>query len=618
MSASITVADILGGPARGAAGLGARLAAAAALAVVAACGGGPEPLAYTNLLAASDAQRPLEGAPVEVLTWSLAGDHRPVLFQHPPSRVALGAGPEGTDCRLRFAIGINEPAWSRSDGVEFRIRLGADPGGRPIYQELLDPRGETPRWQEREVALPAPAAGAELVFETGPGPAGSRDHDHAGWASPHVVCRARTPGPRRAPPPVILISIDTLRADHLGVYGYAGSTSPHLDALAGESVVFENAFSPSPWTLPAHASLFTGLHPEEHGAGHAAPFVALGAGPPTLAEKLRDAGYRTVAFSAGGVMSARYGLARGFERWHEWTRANLRSVLPAVFAELGADPERPLFLFLHTYDVHGPYAAWEERPPGAPGQDPEWQRILRIRYHDYLRLDRFAGLADVVAAYDAGIVHVDAQLGLLFTRLRELGAWDASLVVVTSDHGESLYERGLYIGHSFSLHDEEIRVPLIVRLPGDRRTERVRDLVSLVDVMSLVLGVVEGAGGAAAPPAALAPGRSALRGEATHTGARYLRTPDRKWITRPHARGSRASRVPAGLADRFAWEGQSFDLARDPGELRSTGSPEELAGSGPAPLRQWLAAGDAPGLGEEPAPADAEQIERLRALGYVE
>jgi arylsulfatase A-like enzyme len=563
---------------------------------------------------------------VEVLTWSLAGDHRPVLFQHPPSRVALGAPPDGADCRLRFALGINEPAWSRSDGVVFRIRLDAASGGSPVFEELLDPRLAAPRWQEREVALPGPAPGAELVFETDPGPAGSRDHDHAGWASPHVVCRARARGgPRRAPAPdVILVSIDTLRADHLGVYGYAGSTSPHLDAFARESLVYENAFSPSPWTLPAHASLFTGLYPDEHRAGHDAPFVALGPEPPTLAEKLREAGYRTVGFSAGGVMSARYGLARGFDRWHEWTRASLRSVLPAVFAELGAEPERPLFLFLHTYDVHGPYAAWEERgpAPGAAAPDPEWQRVRRIGYHDYLGLDRFRGLADVVAAYDAGIAHTDAQLGRLFARLREVGSYDASLIVVTSDHGESLYERELYIGHSFSLHDEEIRVPLLVRLPGSRRTGRVPGLVSLVDVMPLVLGVAgggpEGAAEASLRPGALTPDRSSVRGEATHTGARYLRTQDRKWITQPHPRGSPASRVPAGLADRFGWDGRAFDLVRDPAERRSTGSPEESGEAASEPLRPWLAAGDPPGLGQDPAPADAEQMERLRALGYVD
>jgi arylsulfatase A-like enzyme len=419
---------------------------------------------------------------------------------------------------------------------------------------------------------------------------------------------------------VILVSIDTLRPDHLGAYGYERGTSPILDELALEGLVFENAFSPSPWTLPAHASLFTGLYPEEHGAGHASPFVPLGAGAPTLAERLRADGYRTVAFSAGGVMSRSNGLARGFERWTEWPKANLRSVLPGVFAELGTRADRPVFLFLHTYDVHGPYAEWEEHAaaPTTGPPDPEWERILRIRYHSYLRLDRFLGLADVVDAYDSGIRFVDAELGRLLARLREIGAYDDSLIVVTSDHGESLYDRGLYVGHSYSLHDEEIRVPLIVRLPGGRPPGRVAELVSLVDVMPMILGATgtktpAGLSGSDPLRRQYSPRDTFVRGEATHTGARYLRTIDRKWITEPHPRGSKASRVPEGLWDRFEWDGRVYDLAQDGTE----GQPVDSSGEPAGPVREWIHAGEAPGLGEDSTPIEPQQADQLRALGYL-
>jgi len=600
------------------------------LACLLGCGDSGKVLEYTDLLRRAEQQEVLEGARLQTFTWNLSGDHRPLLFQHPPSRVALGPRPAGEDCRIHFSLGINSPAWSQSDGVDFRIALETATGVQVLFEESLDPRtSPAAEWRERTIPIPdSSPPGARLVFETRPGAAGNRDSDHAGWASPHIVCRVPRPAsPELRAPHVILVSIDTLRPDHLGAYGYERDTSPVLDELALESLVFENAFSPSPWTLPAHASLFTGLYPEEHGAGHAAPFVPLGAGVATLAEHLRAAGYRTLAFSAGGVMSRSNGLARGFERWTEWTKANLRSVLPGVFAELETRADRPVFLFLHTYDVHGPYAEWE-RPDAEAAAGPdeaEWRRIRGIRYHDYLLLDRFGGLDGVVAAYDAGIRSVDAQLGSLFERLREIGMYDPALIIVTSDHGESLYERGLYIGHSYSLHDEEIGVPLIVRLPEASRAGRSRDLVSLVDVVPLVLHVT----GAPAPenlsgvdPLRIldrtAPARSSLRGEATHTGARYWRTLERKWITKPHPRGSRWSRVPGGLWDRFEWDGRTYDLSRDPGEKESIGDPEALADAAIGPSAAWLHSDRIPGVGGEETPIGVEQAEQLRALGYFD
>jgi arylsulfatase A-like enzyme len=595
------------------------------------CGRAPVEV-YADLLGEAERSGAVSSPGLGLYTWSLGSDRRPLLFQHPPSRLALRAGVSGRDCRLRFAIGLNEPARERSDGVLFRVSWDTA-GGAPLFEEWVDPHRAAPGWLDREVRLGEvgdPAA--SLVLETGVGPAGSRTWDHAGWASPHVVCRVpardRRPLPR---PHVILISIDTLRADRLGLYGASRDTSPVLDALARESLVFERAFTPAPWTLPAHASLFTGLEPRQHGAGHASPWDPLPPGVPTLAERLRDAGYETVAFSAGGMVTRRNGLDRGFERWSEWTRANLPSVLPAVFGALAPGATRPVFLFLHTYDVHAPYFALPGEPaftaedPGqglAPG---EWERIRGLPYHDYHLLQRFRGLGDVLAAYDSGIRFVDAALGALFERMRAIGAFENSLILVVSDHGESLYDRALYLGHSFTLYDEEIRVPLLVRYPGSTRRGRTAELASLVDIMPLVLEAVglevpEGASGGNPLPRidGAETSRARVDGEAAHTGARYVRSASAKAIA-PAIEPTADSRLPGGLRDRFVPELQLFDLDRDPGEEHNLAARAAAGRDGALEeLVVRAAALPLPGLRPDPVPVAGSEEEPLRALGYVE
>jgi len=385
--------------------------------------------------------------------WHLGGDHRAALFQHPPSRVRLGPIASTPGCRARFAIGINEPAWQQSDGVTFRLyrepALGAEGS---LFEETLEPgKLPGPAWWDREVEIPAdPSAPADasfyLVLETDPGPSGSAVSDHAAWANAHVVCPR--PGPARhghARPHLILISLDTLRPDHLGLSGYERDTSPNLDALARESLVFDNAFAPAPWTLPSHASMFTGHYPNSHGAGYRDPFDPLDGRLPTLAEELRAAGYRTLAFVGGGLMSESNGLARGFDRWSEHIEANLDSTLPHVFDAIGLESGEPLFLFLHTYDIHGPYndgpskhsfPSEEPSDPDAIAQSQEdWRRIRELGHHHYQDFERFESLQQVIAAYDAGIRRTDEALGRLFDRLRALGIYDEALIVVTSDHG---------------------------------------------------------------------------------------------------------------------------------------------------------------------------------------
>lgn len=574
---------------------------------------------YTDVLRVIESQRAEagKGSPVDV--WDVAGERRPTLVLPAPGRIAVGPLPTGGDCELQFGIAIDPLAWPQSQGVRFRMSVAGDD---PFFDETLGAAsGSDLRWRQHAIRMPTPADGAgtsvELTLEALPV---GGDAVRAGWGSPYVVCNEHVA--RRPPfahPHVILISIDTLRADHLGVYGYPHATSPVIDALARESVVFDNAFSTASWTLPSHASMLTGLYPDEHMAGHAAPRTPLRTDILTLAEVLARAGYQTLAFTGGGIMTRSRGLDRGFSRWTERFHARLDSVLPEVFDAIGAAPDRPFFLFLHTYDVHGPYADPPPRAPGTPPRAPdleigEWTRLISLPYHHYQAFERYQGLDQIITAYDDGIRSVDARLQALFDQLRRLGLYDDALLIVTSDHGESLYERGLYVGHSYTLYDEELRMPLLVRLPGAQQLGRRDELVSGADLMPLILGQVR-----IPPPAGLSgldplaegsPAHDYVRGETSHTGACYLRSREWKWIS------GTGGRVPSGIEDRFVGGTQLFDLRGDPREQANlawqpVAPPDDLEA-------KRTALGDRCPIPESKEPPMTEQqLLQLRALGYV-
>ncbi|MFP8874576.1 MAG: sulfatase-like hydrolase/transferase, partial [Myxococcota bacterium] len=366
----------------------------------------------------------------------------------------------------------------------------------------------------------------------------------------------------------------------------------------------------------------------------------------TLAESLRDAGYLTVAFTAGGIMSKANGLARGFQWWTQRTRANLSSMLPGVFDAIGIldTTLRPIFFVLHTYDVHGPYGYLPnierhrtalERPlrPRLPartfGTEPkteatakmEWERIRRIGYHAYQRLERFGSLTDVDDAYDAGVRFVDAQLAVFFQRLRELGVYDDALIIVTSDHGESLYERGLYLGHSYTLYNEELAIPLLVKLPGSKQRGRRNELVDHTDLMPLVLEVADvgvpkdlaGSNPLSRPTGA----RAYVRGEASHTGASFVLGRRWKWIGEAFAKVDPRSALPEALWDRFQRERTLFDLSVGERETRvNTLVPpvEEVRG-----LERVLDSLARPGTGKLDASGlSSEEKRQLKELGYLQ
>ena len=323
---------------------------------------------------------------------------------------------------------------------------------------------------------------------------------------------------------VILYVLDSIRADHLGCYGYERDTSPCLDALAADGVVFGNCFTSSTWTRPVAASLLTGTYPGVHGtqSRHDAFVTNL----PRLPEVLRDAGYATAGFSTIGHLDSNNGFGRGFDRYLDLFRQPeilaKREVLDASHEGLLDDPDgvvalpraedvneqlfpwlsensgRDSFSFVWTIDPHVPFSPPEGyRRFSAPSATHAGAISGPGRRAGSYADARAAGEGDrqrLIDLYDDEISYADAQLGALVGHLGDLGIYEETLLIVTGDHGESFFEHGLY-GHGHAPFDEVVRVPLIVKLPAakvraqadaergaDAGVSRVDHLVELVDI----------------------------------------------------------------------------------------------------------------------------------------
>ena len=298
--------------------------------------------------------------------------------------------------------------------------------------------------------------------------------------------------PRETPPSVLLIVVDTLRADHLGTYGYARPTSPHLDALAQRGALFEHAQSTSSWTLPSMASLLTGLLPSRHGcgvdrseggAGEPRDFLALPEGLATLAQAHAAAGFDTAAFVTNNFLKPAFGLDRGFAHYEQRYPAEAEDVVARVVDWLHGRREGPYFVLVHLMDPHLPYDAGGGFAGTFTGG---MKSSLSLPVREIRRLRQTAAhmpKADrefVTAAYDEEIAYVDDQIGRLLEAFGAAGSDGGPLVLVTSDHGEELFDHGGF-EHGHSLYQELLHVPLILAGPGIE-PRRIETPVSLVDV----------------------------------------------------------------------------------------------------------------------------------------
>jgi arylsulfatase A-like enzyme/Flp pilus assembly protein TadD len=396
-------------------------------------------------------------------------------------------------------------------------------------------------------------------------------------------------GPAFVPPErVLLLSIDTLRADHVGCYGASNAHTPNLDAIAAQGVRFEVALSPVPLTLPAHASLLTGLEPPAHGVRHNS-IHRLGAELPTLAERMRDAGYATAAFVGAVVLDRRFGLDRGFDVYDDHTSGRVSAstgygertadeVVEATLAWLEAAPDR-FFLWVHFYDPHMGY-----EPP--------------------------AGFASAFASdpYAGEIAFVDAEIGRLLRAIRARWGEQKLLVVATSDHGESLGEHG-EATHSYTIYEATQRIPLLLSGPGLRAGGVAPGPASLLDVAPAILSWV---GAQPLPEAAGRDLRELLGRDELDRRSLYMETVatqlDFGWSALLGVRSGRFKYIRAPRPE-------LYDLALDPGEIRNrVGEEPALAAELDALLERHLAGP------RRTAPAvelPEEDRAHLRSLGYL-
>lgn len=410
-----------------------------------------------------------------------------------------------------------------------------------------------------------------------------------------LVVRHR-PAPATSHPglDVLLVTLDTTRADRLGCYGYAPGKTRHLDRLAAEGTRFETVVAPAPITLPSHSSILTGLYPFEHGVRNNGNFY-LAPRFETLATRLKARGYRTGAFVSSFILDRRYGLDRGFDVYDDRMEGEYAQVvtlqaerrgdrtalaLGRWIDERAKEPEAPFFAWLHLYDPHEPY-----RPPHP--------------FRDLFPKD----------PYDGEIAFVDAIVASVLDRLQGAGLLDRTLVVVTGDHGESLGEHG-ETTHSMFLYEGAIRVPLVLWRPGLVPAGRVvTDPVRLVDVAPTILDLL-GAPALAAPHArSLVPlvegrgGGSPLPAYSETLLPKFYMN----WAPLRSLRDGRYKLIDAPRPE-------LYDLAADPRESRNLFA--ERAGTAEA-LREGLGRLAASGDAMSVQTLDREAMEKLAALGYI-
>jgi choline-sulfatase len=402
-----------------------------------------------------------------------------------------------------------------------------------------------------------------------------------------VVVRATRPHR----PNLIVVTIDTLRADRVGAYGYGGAETPIMDGLARRGARFENVLTAVPITGPAHATLFTGHYPPVHGVRDNVAFT-LDARHPTLSTVLQGQGYRTAAFVAAFPVAAAYGFGRGFDHYNEdfhpapagsqGAERPGNEVADRAIEWLKAAGEGPFFAWVHLYDPHHPYT-----PPA-----------------DYA--SRFAG-----RLYDGEVAFADAQLGRVLEAVEAAGRGEDTVVAVLADHGEGLGEHG-EVTHAILIYQSTLRIPFFLVGPGVPAGVTISPRVGLVDVFPTLLGLL----GIESPPGL--PGRDlrrALEGERVPAESLYAESlfgrltcrwsSLRSWVTEDW-------KLVQGA------ETELFDLRADPGEQRNLAAQEPLRvermrAALQAAVRKMAPAGDT----ARSAALSPEQEERLRSLGYA-
>lgn len=396
---------------------------------------------------------------------------------------------------------------------------------------------------------------------------------------------AEAPSPRPQPVPVILLTVDTLRADHLPFYGYQRATAPHLAELAKESVVFERAFTPRGKTSPAYASMLTGTYPYRNGVtklGMRLPGVRK-----TLAELLSQQDYRTAAFVSSTVMKNTYSnFAQGFEVYNEKLPTNehdraiferkadrTAQVVLEWLAESAQSPDRDKapFVFVHWIDPHGPYMA-PERAGTVFKDGPRTHELTERDVPKFQAHEGFRFLGEYVDAYDTEIAFVDEAIGDVIAELKARKLYDGALIIFTADHGEALGENDVYFRHGWRLHDADTRVPLLIKPPGGRDGKVAAHwsgAVSLVDVLPTVMDYVGAPAGQKLDGISLKPIVDGRGGDEDRAVFSDRGPGNVRHLAAHHAKGSLlATKCHAPDADRIKGCLVEFFAESDPGQKK--------------------------------------------------
>lgn len=424
---------------------------------------------------------------------------------------------------------------------------------------------------------------------------------------------------------IVILTIDTIRADHLGMYGYFRDTSPAIDSLAGESVVYDRCIAPMATTLPTHLSLMTGTYPVEHGVmanvGDGGSRFVPSPGLRTFAEFASEAGYATAAFVSATPLKSHSGIAAGFDLFDEPEGAERKAnaTTDAAIAWLTTRPPGPYFLWLHYFDPHAPYVAPPSDHPFTPDEDLLAYMEERHFEDQMVQYDfRIFPTPDVIGLYDDEIRFADREIGRLLESLRQTGDWEKTILVLMGDHGEGLGQHGEW--HHGLVWGEQLHVPLLFRVPGEPPA-RVAQPLSVVDVIPTLFAYLQGI-----------PSEGFLE-QASGTNTVFDRAP--RFLISQSSSRRRTLADPFGVYSmtsekwkyiyRVSNEDDLFNLENDPFELRNLiqSEPEEAARLKEKIMKELerqvergvLFWGGSPPPSE---PLDQKTRDELKALGYTD
>jgi arylsulfatase A-like enzyme len=456
-------------------------------------------------------------------------------------------------------------------------------------------------------------------------------------------------------PNVILIVMDTVRADHLSLYGYERDTTPNLEKFAEEAIVYSNDISPSDTTLSSHGSIFTGLYPRKHGAhyGEANPYGRqLDQKFLTLAEILANRGYLTIGIAANvGVLGSGFGLDQGFQYYNARRHVPLlKSMEPyyirqalqnffkpyvtpedfdrkcrtaeainkEVFSILDQlDGKAPFFLFINYMDAHEPYIPPHPFDRRYPGKDNRFttKRYRRLA-NDVMNFKRSTSEKErdhLISQYDGGIAYVDFHIGKLIEKLKSFPSYQNALIIITSDHGEAFGERNLF-SHGISVYQDQINVPLIVKYPNMMQGHKVLKFVSSIDIMPTVLDVL------GYELTGAIDGQSLLNINQRQKTDIVSESYPSESLLKGYTQFNRIER--ALISDNYkfikstAGKRELYNISNDPDEKNNLfRSKEVISGKLDEKLDKWLS--DTVVKHESPTQHNKYELDRLKALGYI-